>query len=105
MAIEKFYIDCVRQRPTKVLKNGRYENVFTPKSIKGYLGSVSDSQQIIADKNTTKMINKFYCNDFELRIGDYIDYENSRYEVISQPRDCVHRGHHIKTNVQKIEGS
>jgi hypothetical protein len=101
--IGAFYISCIRQRPTKTLVNGRYHDVYTPTSIMGYLGSVTDRQQIIADKNTSKSIYKFYCDDFDLRIGDYIDYENQRFEVISHPKNCVHRFNHIKSNVQRSD--
>lgn len=102
--IDMFFVSCYRYRPTETL-NSRKTPVksYSATGINGYLGSSSDVLVRVAGKDTIETRIKFYCDDFELRIGDLIFYENDTYEVIKKPKNTAHRSHHIKTVVKKVD--
>jgi hypothetical protein len=103
MAIERFYISCSRLRPTTTLNAyNRPIKTYTETSINGYLGSSSDIVIKVADKETFEARSKFYCDDFDLESTDLIKYEGNTYEIIGEPRNTVHRSHHVRATVKMI---
>ena len=106
MSIEDFYIDCTRERPTYVLDQdtNRPNVTFTTTAIMGYLSnSQTDVAEIKTGKYTTTVQKYFYTDDFNIVRGDFINYENKRFEVIGVPKDTAHRGNHIKVLTQYIK--
>ncbi len=104
MAIESYFVACVRRRPGTSTKNSKYESTvtYTSTNINGYLGSRSNQEQKYGEKYTLKTQFKFYCDDFALLYGDLIDYESKTYRVVSDPQNTVHANHHIKVFVERI---
>lgn len=105
MSIEGYYIDCVRRRPIKsVSDTGRVlHSTYTDTNIKGYKGSQTDNLGVITDMKTLITTYNFYCNDFELKSTDLILYEGELYQVSSEPKNTVHKNHHIKVKINKIK--
>lgn len=104
MGIKKFYIICNKLHPTETLNNRNIPiKTYAETEIKGYMGSGSDTIIKVADKDTIETRFKFYCNDFDLALGDLIKYEGETYEVVGQPRNTAHRNHHVKTLLRKID--
>jgi len=103
MGIGRFYIDCTKLVPTEVLNDKLLPvKTYVEASIKGYIGSGTNDIIRVADKDTIETRYKFLTSDFNLGIGDIIKYEDRTYEVISEPRNNAHRGHHIKAEVKRI---
>lgn len=106
MAIEDFYVSCTRKRPAGSTVNSKYEyqQSYADTTINGYLGSRSNSESVVAGKLTVTTEYKFYCDDFSMLYGDIVLYETNYYRVISVPQNTVHKNHHMKVIVEKIEG-
>lgn len=105
MAIESYFIDCIRKRPTKSTSTtGRVlYNSYVDTAIKGYKGSQNDSTVIVADIATIQTTYNFYCNDFNLKSSDLILYESELYQVVGESKNTVHKNHHIKVKIQKVK--
>jgi len=104
VGIKRFYITCYKLTPTETLNdNLRPIKTYAESEINGYIGSGSDNVIRVADKDTIESRYKFYCNDFDLSIGDLIKYEGDTYEVVSDPKNTVHKNHHIKAMVRKVD--
>ena len=104
MGIKRFYIACYKLEPTEMLNNRNIPiKTYIETEIKGYMGSGSDTIVKVADKDTIETRFKFYCNDFNLALGDLIKYEGYTYEVVAQPRNTAHKNNHIKTLVRKVD--
>jgi hypothetical protein len=104
MAVDNFFVACVRRRPGASSKNSKYESIitYTSTNINGYVGSRSNQEQKYSEKYTLKTQFKFYCDDFQLAYGDLIDYESKTYRVVSEPQNTVHANNHIKAFVERI---
>jgi hypothetical protein len=104
MAIDNYYISCLKYVSATTFSNSnRYIKTLSSTPINGYIGSQNDSQILDNGKYTIKTQYKFFTNDFEIKYGDVIEYENNKYEIISSPKNTVHKNNHIRVMLQKIE--
>jgi len=104
MAIGRFYIDCTKLVFTETLNDKLVPiKTYVETDIRGYIGSGTNNVIRVADQDTIETRYKFLTSDFNLKIGDVIKYEDKNYEVVSEPRNNVHKGHHIKAEVKKID--
>lgn len=103
--IEDFYISCIRKRPTESQDTGTGEVIqtFTNTTINGYKGSQAFTFQKSADKLTTKTQYKFFTDDFNIRFGDIVNYENEDYLVISDTENTAHLNHHALVYIEKYK--
>ena len=104
MGIKRFYVTCYKLEPTETLNSRNIPiKTYEETEIKGYIGSGSNAIIRVADKDTIETRFKFYCNDFDLALGDLIKYEGDTYEVVGQPKNTAHKNHHIKALVRKVD--
>lgn len=106
MGISKYYIPCTRKSPTETLNSKLVPiKTYATTTINGYIGSGNNANTPInvGDKETFETRYKFYCDDFNLKIGDLIIYEGKTYEVTTDPKNTAHRNHHIKTFIRKVD--
>ena len=98
MSINKYYIDCTKRRPTTTVNEyGKHIKSFTDYPIKGYMGSMISHDLVVANKNIVMTVNKFYCDNYEFNQGEV-------FEIYSMDRNTVHKNHHNKLKLKKIEG-
>jgi len=104
MAIENYYIYCVRKRKTETLNgNNRAIATYTDTPISGYKSGSSSKITIVAGKETIEDVYKFYTDDFDLQSQDIIVYDGESYLVTSDPKNTANRNHHIKVMLRKIK--
>lgn len=103
--IEEVYIDCIRKRPNLGHSStGRpTKDSYTDTGIKGYLGSQTDVSGFVAGKYVMTTQYKFFTDDFEIKAGDFIQYENNTYEVKGLPKNTAHQNSHIRIMVERID--
>lgn len=102
--IEEVYIDCIRKRPVITMSDtNRPITTYQDTAIKGYIGSQNDSPAFVAGKYTITTLYKFFTNDFNIKSGDYIIYEDKTYECKGEPKNTAHQNSHIRIMVEKIE--
>jgi hypothetical protein len=105
LAIEDYYIDCTRKRPLFTANvRGRLVPTYAETLIRGYKGSQIDNPIVVGDMVTIVTNYKFFCNDFDLKSNDLIEYEGEIYQVIGKPKNTANKNHHIKVMIQRIEG-
>lgn len=104
MAIDRFYIDCVRKRKTET-NNYRQRSItsYTDTNIRGYKSWYRQGVLKIAGKETIVNQYKFLCNDFDLQAMDIIYYDGKYYEVVNEPKNTANRNHHIKAILRQVE--
>lgn len=102
MAIEDFYVSCVRKRASANVVNERYENqiTYTDTLINGYIGQRSEIEIEIAGKKAVKSQFNFFTDDLAIEYNDYIVYKSKTYRVISQPMNPAHLNHHVEVIVE-----
>lgn len=105
LGIKKFFVSCVRKRPIwGESDTGRPKITgYTYKQITGYKGSQTDIPQFTAGKYTIKSQFKFFCDDFDILMGDFLSYEDNVYEIIGVPKNTAHKANHIRIMIEKIE--
>lgn len=103
MSIKKYYVTCYRLRPTKTTNSrNRPEVSYGSTTINGYLGSRTGLQIKVGDKETLENRYNFYCDDFNLESTDLIKYETKTYEIIGEPQNTIHKGHHMKVMLRMV---
>lgn len=104
MAIEDYFISCIKKRPITNLNGyGKPVNIYTDIQILGYLGSSSSSLNQEAGALTIISKFKFYSDDFDWQVGDLVEYEGFTYAIVSPPKNTAHRFHHCKLEVKEFK--
>jgi len=104
MSIKRFYKTCYRLRPSTSLTNTlRPYTTYDSTEIHGYLGSRSNNQINITDKDTIESRYNFYCDDFNILSTDLIKYDDKTYEIVSNPQNTANRNHHMKIIIRKVD--
>ena len=105
MSIEKYYIDCTHKvLNTSQSATGRVIKTYTDTQIKGYKGSQSDNDVVVAGKPTIVTRYKFFSSTFNFKNGDLIYYDGENYEVVGDPKNTANKNHHCKVFIKKVEG-
>jgi hypothetical protein len=105
LAIDDYYIECTRKRPTFTPNvRGRLIPTYVETPILGYKGSQVDHATIVGDMVTITTNYKFFCNDFDLKSNDLIEYEGEIYGIVGKPKNTANQNHHIKVMIQRVEG-
>jgi hypothetical protein len=103
--INKFFVPCVRKRPVwDDTSTGRPKiTSYQDTPINGYIGSQTDITGYTAGKFTVKTQYNFYCDDFNIKMGDFLVYENNTYEIAGEPKNTAHKDNHIRIMVEKTK--
>lgn len=104
MAIEDYFVSCVKKRPLTTLNTyGKPVSTYTDTPALGYLGSVSSALTSEAGALTLISKFKFYSDDFDWQVGDLVEYEDFTYIIVSPPKNTAHRDHHCKLEVKEFK--
>lgn len=105
MALKDFYKDAQVQRATTQDNGigGKIETWTTLSNIKALINQASSSEIEMAKKKDVFVTHKMYCDtQTDIKYGDRVVFLGENYRVVSEPKDTVFIGHHLKVMLQKV---
>lgn len=105
MAIEDFYIDCVRKRPTHTTNDyGEPTKSYTNTNIKGYYnGQPSSSQEFIGGKWIVRTQLTFLTDDSDIQHDDIVVIDSDNFRVIGRSANGGNKDHHYEVQIERID--
>ena len=101
MAIDDYFIDCVKQRPTVILNENSTpsRSGTTNTTIRGYLETLERNAGLDFGKYGNKGVMVFLSSHFDFKYGDFIIYKDTTYIVVSEPDNVGNVDHHCEVYV------
>jgi hypothetical protein len=105
MAIEDYYIDCTRKRPTYPTNDyGEPVKTYVDTQIQGYCnGKPSNTQIFMGGKWVIQSQTMFLTNDSEIQHDDLVVIGTDNFRVIGRPANGGNKGHHYEVLVERID--
>lgn len=105
MAIEDFYVDCVRKRATFTTNEyGESVKSYNSTNIKGYYnGQPSNNQVFIGDKWVVQSQLTFLTDDSDIQHDDLVVIESENFRVIGRRADGGNKAHHYEVLIERVD--
>jgi hypothetical protein len=105
MAIEDFYVECTRKRPTHTINDyGETVKTYTDTTINGYYnGQPSNTQVFMGGKWVIQSQLTFLTDDSDIQHDDIVVIESDNFRVIGRRADGGNKGHHYEVLVERVD--